>query len=325
MVASSHIRAIDCLDLIEQRLPALTGATRRIAETIVADPWEALGMTIYDLAVASGVSQPSVTRFCRSIGYQGFREVMHGVAQSLGRIDAKESVATVPAAGKTATLREIAGAVASHQAEVIQATLRTLDVDAIEQAAAAIAQAHHVSVVGHGGAYATAMSIAFKLNWSGVYAAASTPDVFCSQAIAIGPHDVVIGVSHQGRTRDTIEVLRLARSFGATTIALSTVAHAPLSSVASISVAVLTPAIARSGTFLVANSTLLYLVEILSIAVTKRMWSGPPPRRAEVVEWIEKMMRVGPLAAPEGKRGRASRSVSKGGANVNGTGKPDNG
>jgi DNA-binding MurR/RpiR family transcriptional regulator len=147
------------------------------------------------------------------------------------------------------------------------------------------------------------MGVAFKLCWAGVYANASTPDTFCNQAVAVGPQDVVIGVSHQGRTRDTIEAIRLARSFGATTIALSTVAHAPLSMSAEISVAVLTPAIARSSTFLVANSTLLYLADILSLAVMQRVWNGTPPHRDEVIEWIEKMMRVGPVAATDGKQG----------------------
>jgi DNA-binding MurR/RpiR family transcriptional regulator len=83
--------------MIEQRLPALSGASRRVAEAIVRDPWAVLGMTIYDVASMSGVSLPSVTRFCRAVGYPGFRELVQGIAQSLGRIDSRDLEHVSPA------------------------------------------------------------------------------------------------------------------------------------------------------------------------------------------------------------------------------------
>lgn len=295
------MRTVDCLTTIERRLPALTGAPRRIAQTIVDDPWAVLRMTVYDVALASDVSQPSVTRFCRMIGYAGFRDLLQGLAQSLGRIDAKELATVERPPSDTDGLAALAAAVAAHQIEAIQATQRTLDVAAIDRAAAAIAAAGRVSIVGHGAAHVAASGIAFKLNWAGVFVCPSTPDAFSSQVIAIGPTDVVIGVSHQGRTRDTIESLRLARSFGATTIGISTVAHSPMAEVSDVVVAVLTPQIARTGTFLVANSALMFLADILSAAVSERRWGGAPPRRHDVVEWIEKSMRVGPVAASNGR------------------------
>lgn len=54
MDSSARYRSVDCLTIIEQRLPALHGASRRVAEAIVRDPWSILGMTIYDVAAAAG-------------------------------------------------------------------------------------------------------------------------------------------------------------------------------------------------------------------------------------------------------------------------------
>ncbi|HET7056570.1 MAG TPA: hypothetical protein VFI12_08910, partial [Thermomicrobiales bacterium] len=90
MDKSARFRSVDCLTIIEQRLPALTGASRQVAEAIMRDPWAVLGMTIYDVAEMSNVSLPSVTRFCRAVGFGGFRELVQGIAQSLGRIDSKD-------------------------------------------------------------------------------------------------------------------------------------------------------------------------------------------------------------------------------------------
>jgi DNA-binding MurR/RpiR family transcriptional regulator len=105
----------------------------------------------------------------------------------------------------------------------------------------------------------------------------------------------VIGVSHQGRTRDLIEMLSLAKSFGATTIAITAVPQSPLATVATIALYVLTPEVARAGTFLIAFDTLMVLADILSAAVADRRWNGQPPHRREVVEWIETHLRVGPM------------------------------
>lgn len=285
--------------MIEQRLPALSGASRRVAEAIVRDPWAVLGMTIYDVASMSGVSLPSVTRFCRAVGYPGFRELVQGIAQSLGRIDSRDlEHVTAPAPVGSDGVPGLAAAIVRRQIEALQTTLGALDFNEIERATEAISKAERITVIGHGGAYVPALGMAVKLNWAGAPATPASPDLMSNIVIAVQPGDVVIGVSHQGRTRDTIDLLRLAKSFGATTIGISTVPFAPLGSIADISLAVLTPDVARAGTFFLSFDTLMVLADILAATVSERKWGGSPPNRPEVVEWIETSLRVGPVPSP---------------------------
>lgn len=308
MDKAARLRSVDCLTMIEQRMPALTGASRRVAEAIVRDPWALLGMTIYDVAAMSGVSLPSVTRFCRAVGYPGFRELVQGIAQSLGRIDSRDLETLETASDGQGGLPALAATIVKRQIEAFQTTLQALDFEAIEQACNAIASAKRVVVIGHGGAYVPAIGMAIKLNWGGVAAHGATPDEFSNIVISTSPGDVVIGISHQGRTRDLIELLRLARKLGATTIGISTVPHSPLESVSDIPLAVLTPEIARAGTFFLAFDTLMIMADLLAATVAERKWNGAPPNRPEVVEWIETNLRVGPLPIPRGDAPkRASR------------------
>jgi DNA-binding MurR/RpiR family transcriptional regulator len=295
--------------MIEQRLPALSGASRRVAEAIVRDPWAVLGMTIYDVASMSGVSLPSVTRFCRAVGYPGFRELVQGIAQSLGRIDSRdlEHVSPAVSGSEDGGLSGLATAIVHRQLEALKTTLEALDFNAIERATDAIAKAERITVIGHGGAYVPAMGMAVKLNWAGAPAVPATPDLMSNILIAIQPGDVVIGVSHQGRTRDTIDLLRLAKSFGAVTIGISTVPFAPLGSIADISLAVLTPDVARAGTFFLSFDTLMVLADILAATVAERKWNGSPPNRPEVIEWIETSLRVGPVPSPRVEPGSPVR------------------
>jgi DNA-binding MurR/RpiR family transcriptional regulator len=179
--------------------------------------------------------------------------------------------------------------------------VQALDFEAIDRACNAIAKASRVVVFGHGGAYVPALGTAIKLNWAGVAAHGATPDEFSNIVISTSPSDVVIAISHQGRTRDAIELLRLARKLGATTIGISTVPHSPMAAVADISIAVLSPDVARAGTFFLAFDTLMIMADLLAATVAERKWNGAPPNRPEVVEWIETNLRVGPLPLPRGE------------------------
>jgi DNA-binding MurR/RpiR family transcriptional regulator len=300
--AAARLRAVDCLDLIEDRLPTLSGTSRRVGEAITRDPWAVLGMTIYELAEISDVSLPSVTRFCRALGYPGFRDLLQALAQSLGRLDVKD---LEPPKGEDEGLPALVNGVIQRQIEALQNTLRTLDYDALELAVDAVAKAQRLTVVGSGGAYVSALGTAIKLNWAGVPAIATSPDLFANQLVGLDMADVVIAISHQGRTRDVIETVRLARDFGARTISISGIVHAPIAEVAEIPLAVFSPARALHGTFTVAHTAELVVADILAAAVAERKWQNNPPRRAAVADWIEQHLRLGPTGADKAARRRA--------------------
>jgi DNA-binding MurR/RpiR family transcriptional regulator len=149
-----------------------------------------------------------------------------------------------------------------------------------------------------------------------VPALATSPDLFANQLVGLAPvpdGDVVLAISHQGRTRDTIATLRLAKEFGATTIAVSAIAHAPITEIADIGLAIFSPARAMHGTFTVAHTAELTVADILAAAVAERKWGGNPPRRAAVADWIEQHLRVGPTGTETvGRRARSGRPPRSG-------------
>ena len=61
----------------------LSAAERRVAAAVAADYDATTRMTIGDLARRAGVSQPSVTRFCRSVGCGSFGEFKVQLATTL--------------------------------------------------------------------------------------------------------------------------------------------------------------------------------------------------------------------------------------------------
>ncbi|HKK94596.1 MAG TPA: hypothetical protein VJ925_14270, partial [Longimicrobiales bacterium] len=71
------------MDQVKQAAPSLSRAERKVAEAVLADPSSVIGLSIAKLAAAAGVSQPTVLRFCRALGLDGYREFKVQLAQAL--------------------------------------------------------------------------------------------------------------------------------------------------------------------------------------------------------------------------------------------------
>src|SRR6187455_1670470 len=81
--ATSASSPIDIVSRIERVEAELSPAERRVAETVRQDFEAATRLTIAELARRAGVSQPSVTRFCRSVGSPSFGEFKLQLAATL--------------------------------------------------------------------------------------------------------------------------------------------------------------------------------------------------------------------------------------------------
>jgi len=65
---------IDLVSRIQRVEGRLSPAERQVATAVAADFEAATRLTIAELAGRAGVSQPSVTRFCRSVGCASFAD-----------------------------------------------------------------------------------------------------------------------------------------------------------------------------------------------------------------------------------------------------------
>ncbi len=142
----------DGLVRIRQALPSLRPAEARIAEAVLADPAAVVGKTITELAALVGTSQATVVRFCRAVGYAGYPEFRIDLAQATSRRAVEQERANV-AHGEIDpddTLHDVVTKIAFHEARTIEETARMLDLDALEQVTAAVAQATRIDLFGVG-------------------------------------------------------------------------------------------------------------------------------------------------------------------------------
>ena len=72
------------LSKISEALANLSGAERKVAECALAEPKWFVHAAVAEIAEHASVSQPTVIRFCRSLGYKGLPEFKLSLSASIG-------------------------------------------------------------------------------------------------------------------------------------------------------------------------------------------------------------------------------------------------
>ncbi|AIX73449.1 MULTISPECIES: MurR/RpiR family transcriptional regulator [Mixta] len=206
------------LERIHTQLPHLSKSERKVAEAILAAPQNAIRSSIAQLASRAGVSDPTVNRFCHRMQTKGFPDFKLQLAQCLAtgtpwvsrHIDENDAV-------------DIYADKIFHSALAgLEQVRQRLDMSAIQRAVELLAAAKKISFFGLGASAAVAhdaMNKFFRFNVPVIY----SDDVVMQRMSCInsGAEDVVVLISHTGRTTSLTELAQLARKNGATVLALT--------------------------------------------------------------------------------------------------------
>jgi len=205
---------IDIISCINERLPFLTPAEKRIAQFMLDDVAMAMQLPIAEIARLTQSSQASVTRLARSVGCKDVRELKLKMSQSL-------------AVGQRFILDspDFEGISGVYDAiiQVLDVNKRSLDIPLIKQAISWINDARQIVVIGMGGGSTICASELqnrlFRLGLPIVsYHDGLLVRMICA---AVSPKDIVIALSLSGQTPEIIESTAIARHYGARVIAIT--------------------------------------------------------------------------------------------------------
>jgi RpiR family carbohydrate utilization transcriptional regulator len=220
------------LSHLKQTLPALSKAESQIATVILSDPEAAVNMTTAQLARSAGVSDPMISRFCRSVGCSSFPDFKVRLAKSLaGNVS---FISEAVSAGDTAA-RYIEKRINANQA-ALEYIRGNLDAEVIEQAVQILSQSKRIEVFGMGGSAAIARDAQHKLFRLGIPTVAYEDHLMQRMAAsAANARTTILFFSFTGRTRSMIEVASIARANNATLIAITN-PDSPLAAVADVAI-----------------------------------------------------------------------------------------
>ena len=254
----------DLLQRIRQRLDELNRSERKVADVILADPALATGLSIASLAQAASVSEPTVNRFCRNFQAKGYPDFKIKLAQSLAGGTPYVSQAVEPTDTAKEYTRKIFGATIAALDEVG----RALDPARVERMVDYLIQARQLHFFGLGASGAVAQDAQhkfFRFNLP----VASYVDVLMQRMVASACHtgDVVVIISWTGRTRELVDIARLARKSGAVVLGI-TAPDSPLARECTVTLEVATPEDTDVYMPMTSRMIQLTLIDVLATGVT---------------------------------------------------------
>ena len=208
------------LDTICASLDTFFESERKIGTYIIQHTAEVVDMTVGELAQACGVSDASVSRFCKKIDMKGFHHLKITLAKEISEKGKEEEEVSnhISVNDIGQSLKNI---LANKVTEITQ-TVSMMDTKQLHEILDKLNTAKTVQFFAVGNTIPVAIDGAFKLNQIGIPAVSGTIwETQIGYTYNMTADDVVIAISNSGESTAVLRALEAARSAGATTISIT--------------------------------------------------------------------------------------------------------
>ncbi len=215
-----------CLATIRKQFPLLTDAEKKVADYILKNSAEIITMPIAELAAASGSVKSAVIRCCKSLGFDGYKDLKIALAMDLSK---NKQFNYVPHIAPNDDANTILDKIFAAGAKTLHETAESIDRKAFAKVVDVLKNASTVYIYGIGTSGAIVRELQFRLMEYG-YTAIALTDILSMQisTMNLKKGDVAIGISYGGQTIATVDALARAQKTGATTIALTSHPHSAI-------------------------------------------------------------------------------------------------
>lgn len=222
---------ISCKDKIKEKMYALTNAEKKIANYVLDNYEDFLSDNITELAENADVSDATVVRFCRKIGYKGYQDFKVNAAKDMLPKEKHFNPALKEHDDSTAICNKIF----NSEISVLNRTLAALDIKTIENAADLIYKSKKIFFFGTGASLLVGKDALHKFMKIGIRTYVyedSELQLMASSLMQEG--DLAIGISHSGSSQVVYKCLKNAKNNRASTIAIVSREKTPLAKISNL-------------------------------------------------------------------------------------------
>ncbi len=259
------------LDRIRQLQPTLSQAERRVAAAVLEQARTVVNAPVAEIARLAQVSEPTVIRFCRTLGFAGLPEFKLRLATGM--------TGTIPVSHSEVELGDTA---AQFGVKVMDNTIsamlqarENLNVAALEQAITRLQGAQRVDIYAVGQWAVVAHDAQSKFLRLGLPTLAHT-DTYLQKftAAQLGPDDVMLVLSRTGTPSELLSAVEQAQRAGATVMAI-TRAGSPLARMADVALET-DPHLETHEAYMPMISRIIHLalIDILAVGLSVRQAQG---------------------------------------------------
>lgn len=206
----------DTLMEITRKMKTMRKSEQTAARFVLSHPGKVALLPLRFLAKECGVSEPTILRFCKGLGFNGFQ-------------DFKMSLIPQILQGAHGEVHDEVPTLAARLAKSVGDTVVNIDGAKLAEAAETVVGAERVIVAGLGGAAGVAYILADSLTGLGKMCFCSHDPSYLQvlpESLKVG--DLVVGISHSGETEEITRLLNRAKANGAGTIAITNYESAPI-------------------------------------------------------------------------------------------------
>jgi glucokinase len=273
-ILSEHLRgrtgANTLMERVQHLQHELSPAEQRVATLVLEHPRKVLSEPIAEIAKLADVSQPTVIRFCRSLGFSGLADFKLKFAGSLtGTIPVRHSQVRM-----TDSTHDLSAKVIDNTVSAILKFRDQLDVNSIDRAIEILRRAKRVEFYAMGNSRVVALDgqhkfFRFRIPTSSY----GDSHLFSLAAELLGPGDVVIAISTTGQLPELLTAVDTARAAGADVIAITS-SKSALARKASICLAVDHSEDSTTFLSMISRILQLLLIDIMAVGVSLGQENG---------------------------------------------------
>ena len=209
--------ALNLLDRISAMANDLSKSERKIAAAVLAQPQLTVSESIAQLAKRAEVSEPTVCRFCKRFGANGFPDFK----LALGATMAKDSHSLPDRVKRGDSVEDVANKVIDTTVAMLRDLSRTVDLTVLARTVDLLSQSRRVIVAAQGLSAASALDCGSRLLRLGIACETVTDSSLMRMSCAsLRQGDLLIAISATGRSLDVLSAVKIARQNGAAIVAV---------------------------------------------------------------------------------------------------------
>lgn len=252
---------------ISSSYSSFSSKEQMIADYILENPKKIIYSTISQIAEDLHIAEATVFRFCKRIGYKGYQAMKIALASEI--VTPIEDIHETISEDDSESI--VAEKVFKSNIRTLEETKLIIDQSAFKKAVDALLNANTIEFYGSGGSGMVASDAQHKFLRIGIKTLFySDTHLQIMSASQLTTNDLVVLFSHSGASKDIIEVAKIAKEAGATTIGITHLAKSPLSQIVDIALFTVSTETEFRSEALASRIAQLSIVDALFVNVSMR-------------------------------------------------------
>lgn len=267
---------------IRSEYKSLPPSEVKVADYVLENPEEIIYLSVSELATAVDVSDSTIIRFCKDVGFKGYQEFKLFIAQDL--------VVTIENINEDISsdddLKTLSQKITYSNKQAIDETMSVLNLEGLEKAINQIAEADKIQFFGVGASGITASDAKYKFLRIGKNVDCYTDaHLQAMSAATLNEKDVVVGISHSGSTKDVVDSCKIASEAGATVICITGHNKSPITKVSDVKLLTATKEGPLGSGALRSKIAQLHMLDLIFTGVSLKL-------KDQTIEYTEKTARA---------------------------------